>query len=674
MTSHRRHALFPNIGFALFVVAVLMNLAILAGARSAHASKRDANGRDADYEERVTAELAAESPDAARTFTEATAAQDRGDLPSAHRGFERVIQLLPNNPHAYRRLCHVELRENQDDLALTHCRRAVSLRDLPESESALAGALIGQAKPGKNDLDEAYQHAKRAVEARPDDAIILLTMMHVAFMRKDLPEAKRYGEHLRKIAPDDAETHYAWAIIAAAEGRWTAAHESLEAAKQRGMPEDAYRNLAKKIDEAERSGLGYYAIRGAWILGLWVVGFGLLVGLGWVLSRLVLQAAEKISAAGEKHASAPALLRRVYRAVIWLTCMYFYASLPVVLLGVFAGVGGIFYGFLVIGQIPIKLVLILGLVALVSLWAVLKSLWAIVAPRTLEDPGMPLDLAAEPRLRSVLQEVADRVGTRMVDRVFLTTGTDLAVTERSQGFFKLGARSERHLILGAAVLEGMPVRAFKAVLAHEYGHFKNEDTAGGGFALTMQRSLVTMILELARGGAAHALSPAWWFVRGFHPLFLRISHGASRLQEILADRWAALAYGSESFERGLRHVIDRSIRFDAHASAALKEVIEKKVAVANFYTYTPETQTSEKDLADEFEKVYSRAASPYDSHPPANQRIAWVNALAVQGEPAGAGEEGEAWSLFGNRAGLEEQMTLRIRDNLAGQGIFLADT
>ena len=57
-----------------------------------------------------------------------------------------------------------------------------------------------------------------------------------------------------------------------------------------------------------------------------------------------------------------------------------------------------------------------------------------------------------------------------------------------------------------------------------------------------------MAIGLAEGGAASSINPAWWFVRGFHSVFLRISQGASRLQEGLADRWAAFAYGSKSFE------------------------------------------------------------------------------------------------------------------------------
>jgi hypothetical protein len=41
-------------------------------------------------------------------------------------------------------------------------------------------------------------------------------------------------------------------------------------------------------------------------------------------------------------------------------------------------------------------------------------------------------------------------------------------------------------------------------------------------------------------------NPAWWFATGFYRIFLRVSQGAARLQEILADRRAAEAYGGAS--------------------------------------------------------------------------------------------------------------------------------
>jgi hypothetical protein len=105
-------------------------------------------------------------------------------------------------------------------------------------------------------------------------------------------------------------------------------------------------------------------------------------------------------------------------------------------------------------------------------------------------------------LRALLDEVAETIGTRPVDNVYLTPGTEVAVFERGGLWRQLQGNTERCLILGIGVLEGFQLGPLRAVLAHEYGHFQNRDTAGGGLALAVRRSLFTMAQGLAQGGAA----------------------------------------------------------------------------------------------------------------------------------------------------------------------------
>src|SRR6185503_11110707 len=92
--------------------------------------------------------------------------------------------------------------------------------------------------------------------------------------------------------------------------------------------------------------------------------------------------------------------------------------------------GGLIYGFFILGRIPVKLLILAVLVVGVTIISILKSLF--IRPRD-EDPGSKVDLAAEPRLRAMLDEVAARIGTRAVDNVYLTPSTDVAVLERGKG-------------------------------------------------------------------------------------------------------------------------------------------------------------------------------------------------------------------------------------------------
>ena len=210
----------------------------------------------------------------------------------------------------------------------------------------------------------------------------------------------------------------------------------------------------------------------------------------------------------------------------------------------------------------------------------------------------------------------------------------------------------------------MQGREFRSVLAHEYGHFSNRDTAGGGFALAVRRSLYYMAVGLVQGGAAAWYNPAWLFFQGFQRVFRRISEGASRLQEILADRWATFAYGAEAFEEGLRHVIERSIRFDANAGASLKEAVEQKVPLVNLYAHRPQQPPDEAEVARAVEAALQAPSTAYDSHPAPSERLTWIRALAAEPGLDDYPVAGEAWDLLSDRHAIELRMTEAVRTNI----------
>lgn len=392
------------------------------------------------------------------------------------------------------------------------------------------------------------------------------------------------------------------------------------------------------------------------VLGLllgWVAGFGVLLAAGVILSRLAVRAAqEPLTDLSANATSLSGGVRRTYAAVLFLSSIFYYVSIPVVMLLV-AGLGGLLlYGFVAAGSVPVKLAVLVVVVAGVSIWSMLRSLFI---RRVDEDPGLPVDLAREPRLRALLDEVAAKIGTRAVDNVYLTPGTEIAVMERKR-------MKERCLILGIAALDGLALRPFKAVLGHEYGHFINRDTAGGAFALSVRSSIHATAIGIARGGAAAWYNPAWLFVNGFHRLFLRISEGASRLQEVLADRWAVFAYGAPAFEEGLRHVVERGVRFDAHVGLTLKEVVEGQLPLANLYTYQPATVVG--DVTEAVEDAMRRKSSPYDSHPTPAERFALVHALPQRETAADPRDQQPAWSLFSDPLAIQHAMTDQVRTNV----------
>jgi Zn-dependent protease with chaperone function len=648
-------------------LCALASVATLTLASPAHGLSSARKARLDAFDQRVASELEALDPKAAATFAEANAARDRGELDVAASKFEDVHRAVPKFSHALRRLCGVELRLGRHDAAITHCRGALEIEPTSENLSALALALLW-APPGENaplaDVSEAQQHASHALALDPDDDFAAAALGQAALATNDLAALRRASERLVALAPDEPTGHFFAALADASDQRWSDAEHEVEVARSLGLPAEEADRLHAAIRSSEP--LHLRAIGPAsYLLGGWLAALALLFLAGVVLSRATLRAAAALprERTGHAHGSSAAI-RKAYRVVLWIACAFYYVSIPLVLAVVLGLGGGLVLLFLTIGHVPIKLFVIVLGVAGVTTWGVLKSLF-VRGKDT--PPGTKLDLDEHPNLRATLDEVAERIGTRPVDSVYMTPTVELAVTERGGAWARLrGRRTERCLIVGAGVLEGMRLDELRAVLAHEYGHFQNEDTAGGGFALQVRRSMLTTALHLARGGVATWYNPAWWFVRGFFAMFLRISQGASRLQEVLADRWAAFAYGSEAFERGLRHVIVRSVRFEAHANATIKEALAADAPLANLYASTPTEPPSEDDLDCAAREALEAKPSPYDSHPAPSTRIALVRALDAEPETIAADADEPAWSLFSDRAAIEEQMTGEIRDRIPG--------
>jgi Zn-dependent protease with chaperone function len=620
------------------------------------------------FDARLLAQLETVAPAAVAEARSAGEAYRAGRWQAAFDGYGRVLVAAPHFSHALRRQCNARLALGDRAGAIVLCRRAVAEAATPENEVTLAYALStpgGKAPASPEDLSEAARGASRVFEEERGDLTTNQMVCQVALRVRAWALADHCATRLQALAPGEQSTEYFGIFGALIRKEFGEARRHLAAARVAGLDPRHADALATLIDQNEPP-LTRWGWPALMVLAFWAALLLLLLATGALLSRLTLRGARAMATERGQGGGSGALLRRVYAAVLWLTCTAYYLSLPIVLLAVLGGAVGLFMAFEALGQIPVKLLLVVAVVALVSVWAVLKSLWvSLIRPRT-EDPGLPLDVAAHPRFAAALEQAATRVGTRQVDRVFLTPGTDAAVFERGGLAAQVAGRSERCLILGLGLLDGMTQGGLKAVLAHEYGHFVNRDTAGGGLALAVRRSVLEMGMSLAKGGAATWYNPAWHFVNGFHRLFLRVSQGASRLQEILADRWAALAYGGRHFAAGLSHAVTASVRFDHHAGVSLKEVVDRRLALRNLYQFAPSTAVDEQEVAAAVKKAMEAEPSPYDSHPRPVDRIAWVGDVAAL-HSAELDVGAPAWALFSDREALERLLTDQVRANVAAK-------
>ena len=208
------------------------------------------------------------------------------------------------------------------------------------------------------------------------------------------------------------------------------------------------------------------------------------------------------------------------------------------------------------------------------------------------------------------------------------------------------------------MLNDFKQNGFRAVLAHEYGHFTHRDTAGGDVAIRVNNDMMKFAHAMIANEQASWLNVAFHFLRIYHFIFRRISHGATRLQEVLADRVAALQYGALAFEEGLTHVVRKSVEFHHLAAKEIDACVTGQRALQNLYELRLDQASS---LQQEMDASLNRETSEDDTHPSPNDRFRLVRKIAGANElPA----TGMVWDLFKNREALTNEMTSLVQSEV----------
>jgi Zn-dependent protease with chaperone function len=638
----------------LFAAAAIFAAPRLSGRILAQESV-EAPQRDPQEEQEILDRLAEVAPDAVPIFQSATEAMDAGDWPTARAAYEQVLAMAPGFPDALRRLAYVYRSVDDLDTAVEYAEKAYAADPSPINQAALADALLSRGTPA--DRMSGYRHAQAAAANLPHDPGIQATLFMGAWAAQDEATMQQASAALLTLAPDNPLSHYFAGISAALDGKFERAEREILLAQELGMPSELIEGtLASGIHAQAR--LRRLLKGGAYSVVGWLIGLGCLTVVGVLLSRLTLVAVRRTQTSGEFGLGrGEGFLRNVYRVVIAVVSLYYYVSIPFLILIVVALVVGIGYLFLIVGHIPLRIAGFILLAALFTLASIVRSLFL----RKREgEPGRSLPREEAPALWSLAESVAARLGTQPIEAVYLTPTTDIGVMERGGIWQKLRGSGQRILILGLGALPGMTQQQFQAILAHEYGHFSNRDTAGGNLAGPVRASLYQMGYSLAAAGQARWYNPAWLFVNGFYRIYLRITLGASRLQEILADRYAAVAYGATNLIDGLRHLIRQELAFRAGLGAEIGDAIDQGRELQNLYTLHPKQGTESADeLSDTEAEILSRPTSPYDSHPAPRDRIELLERL---GTHEGADDAAEpVWDLFADPEGLQAEMTGRVQ-------------
>lgn len=645
-----RHIL--SFALAAFAVAIF-------SVRTLHAQPPARNLR---IEQAIEQKLAVIAPAAVDAFQHATVAMDKRDYPQCDQLYREVLKQAPEFTPALRRLGVCLMGEGKADDGLALIEKSVKIEGSAENYASLAQALAypgGDRQATEQDQARALTFAKQArtLAGNGDDPGYDMLTAQLAWDVKDIDTFREATNDLVRKYPGLMATHYFNAILLATDEKWISAENEIKRAGRMGLP-------AANVQTFLNAGVHTHALE--WkatyytggLIAAWIAGLLVLFIAGRIFSKLTLRFIEKADL-NATVSSAEATLRRYYRGLINAAGTYYYISIPFVIFVVLAVAGGAVYGALLLGRIPIKLLLILVVGALVTVYKMIHSLFVKVNDA---EPGRPLAPEEAPGLWSLTREVAEKLGTRPLDAIRVVPGTDMAVYERGSRSERRQGLGRRTLLMGLGLLPGFEQTPFRAVLAHEYGHLAHSDTAGGDVAIRVNQDMMKFAYAMAHAGQA-----VWWnlgfqFLRLYHFLFRRISHGATRLQEVLADRASARLYGAKPFEEGLTHVVRRQIEFNYVAGKEIENAMRTNRPLLNVYTLEA---TSEQDIEDAVSKAINRVTTEDDTHPSPVERFRLVNRITSANT---SGPSGQMWELFTDREALTGEMSQKIESMVKGYG------
>lgn len=215
------------------------------------------------------------------------------------------------------------------------------------------------------------------------------------------------------------------------------------------------------------------------------------------------------------------------------------------------------------------LLLAIGLASLGVL--VLVFLLKFITSKTKTDDNQLIEITKEeePKLFTMIGELAQAIGTKFPKRVFLCADVNAAVSYQSN-FWSMFVPTRKNLVIGLGLVNTMTQQELKAILAHEFGHFSQRTMKVGSYVYNVNRVIFNILYYnegyksgIARWGKMNWLFEIFvliaikineaiqWILRNLYTVVNKRYLGLSREMEFHADAIAASVTGRTALRKAL---------------------------------------------------------------------------------------------------------------------------
>ncbi|HEX7303967.1 M48 family metallopeptidase [Lentzea sp.] len=272
-------------------------------------------------------------------------------------------------------------------------------------------------------------------------------------------------------------------------------------------------------------------------------------------------------------------------------------------------------------------------------FALLSGLFTLAGTSDDDERGELVGEQDEPELWALVRRLADEVGTRPPDRVFIVAEANAWVSQRTR---LLGlVATTRRMSVGAPLLACLTERQLSFVLAHELGHYSNRDTRLSGVVATGRVALGRMISKLHNQSWYHVVAAVVFDL--YANVYFAVTASLARRQELVADATATRIAGTEAAVSALRELPVVKAAWNLFHERHFRPAWDAGFLPTTIFDAFAGLRGS-PELRAHLDEIRQNppegVPGPYDSHPPLSERITAATAMAVptkgSDRPAGA--------------------------------------
>jgi Zn-dependent protease with chaperone function len=368
-------------------------------------------------------------------------------------------------------------------------------------------------------------------------------------------------------------------------------------------------------------------------------------------------------------------------------------------------IGCLYAGFMLIVNVPrtITIIIGLGLMGLGVMVFVFLIKFMFAVSRYDRSGIIEVTEDEQPRLYAFIRQLTKDTQTPFPKKIYLSPDVNACVFYNSS-FWSMFFPIRKNLQIGLGLVNSVNISEFKAVMAHEFGHFSQRSMKVGSFVYNVNRIIYNMLFEnnsysnFLQGWANIGSISAFfanitagiargiqWILRQMYAVINKSYMRLSREMEFHADAVAASVSGSKSLVTALRRIELADAGYNIVLQKCDDLFRQKKIS-GNIYH---NQRIVMKQLADKFNlevqhelpvisssfvagNNFSRVnfKDQWASHPSTDDREKHLDNLAVNAEILPE----SAWVLFDNASELQQQLTNKLYERaIDGQEVTSID-